>query len=221
MNVVILSMGRCGISWAMDTIKKIYSRLYGKELTIDYEADRVEISNTLVKGWHSIYNVDPMELLKRGYDKILIVRRPLETMKYEHAKFYGYLEHYTSYEHMQQEREGFFEVIELYWKLIYTQTEVLQDPRVLMVDLKDLNNYTYSTFEEIIEFLEFKLTIMQKIRLFFRILRDKINPFVIACKPTQRNWDVYSAQLPRGHELCNRLQFIEKITKNEEIICQM
>jgi len=215
MNVIILSMKRCGISWLGDIIKDIYMRLYNKELKINYENDRIETTHTLLKGWNHVCDVDPKVLLQLGYDKVLIVKRDLETMKLAHAKFHGYLESYKSYEAMQQEREGFFQRIEMTHKLLYDQE--LNDPRVLIVRLEDLNNYTYATFTEIIEFLEFKLTFKQKIKFFLRVLKNKIKPFVIACNPTERNWDVFSALLSKGTDLCNRLQYIEKITNEVKI----
>ncbi|KKK95589.1 hypothetical protein LCGC14_2671290, partial [marine sediment metagenome] len=86
-----------------------------------------------------------------------------------------------------------------------------KDKRILIVNLEDLNNYTHATFNDIIEFLEFKLSFIQKIRFFLRVLRNKIMPFVIATNPTERNWNIYSASLPKGQELCNRLKYLKKI----------
>lgn len=219
MNVVILCMARCGSDWVGDIIKYIYERLYGKELKIHYENDRGLISNEVVEGWHNIYNVDPKILLKLGYDKILIIKRPLEVMKQVHALHHGYIEEYESYEHMQRERPGFFKKIELYHDLIYNQQ--LDPEKVLIVNLEDLNKYTHSIFEEIINFLGFKLSLLQKIKLLFRILRNKVRPFVVPCKAVERDWEVYSTMLPKGHEVCDRLKIIEKLKKNEVEICQM
>jgi len=214
MNVIFLSMARCGISWIGDTLKEVYKQLYGKELQIHYENDRAMISNTLVEGWHSVYDVDLKVLLKLGYDKVLIIKRDLETMKEAHAKFHGYFEIYDSYEAMQQERPAFFERIEKTYDLLYNQE--LDDPRIIIISLEDLNNYTHDTFNEIIQFLDFKLSLLQKIKLFLRILRNKIKPFVIPTRPPKRNWDVFSAILPKGTPVCNRLQFIDKLAKQLE-----
>ena len=118
MNVIFLSMARCGVSWVGETIAQIYFRLYGKPLEINYENDRTEISKSLVEGWHSIQNVDPKVLLDLGYDKILIIKRELETMKEVHAHYHGYMELYGNLENMKHDRPGFFEKIELYHKLM-------------------------------------------------------------------------------------------------------
>ncbi len=209
MNVIFLSMGRCGVSWVGETISQIHERLFGKPLDIKYENDRAKISNNLVEGWHSVYNIDPKILLDLGYDRIFIIKRELETMKKVHAHYHGYMELYGNLENMKHDRPGFFEKIELYHKLLYGQN--LNDPRVLIVNLEDLNNYTYASFNEIIKFLEFKLSFIQKIKLFLRVLRDKIRPFVIATNPTERNWNIYSASLPKGQELCKRLKYLNKI----------
>ncbi len=136
-NVIFLSMRRCGVSWVGDTIKLIYKNLYGKDLKIHYENDRDLISNNLVKGWNGTYNIDPNILLNLGYDKIIIIKRDLDDLKQEYAYYHGYLEMYGTLDNMKEKRPAFFEVIELYYKLIYEQN--LEDPRVLIVDLKDLN----------------------------------------------------------------------------------
>ena len=211
-------MQRCGVSWVGDTIRDIYKCLYGKELNIHYEDNRAQISNTLVEGWHNVYDIDPKILLNLGYDKIIIVKRGLERMKHAHAKFHGYLEMYVSLERMKIERPAFFQRIELQYDLLYNQE--LNDPRVLIVSLEDLNNYTNDIFNEIIEFLEFKLNFIQKIKFFLRVLRNKVKPFVIPTNPPERNWSVYSALLPKGTEICDRLKYIQKI-EEVKIICQM
>lgn len=192
-----------------ETIAQIYERLYGKPLKINYEKDRGKVSHNLIEGFTGVYDIDPKILLDLGYDKVLIIKRELETMKKVHAHYQGYLEQYGSYENMQKERPAFFEKIELYHKLLYDQN--LNDSRVLIVNLEDLNNFTYASFDEIIKFLEFKLSFIQKIKFFSRVLRNKIMPFVIATNPDERNWNIHSAMLPKGTELCQRLKYLKKI----------
>jgi len=211
MNVIFVSMARCGVSWIGETISLIHERLYGKLLNINYENDRGLLSHVITDGWNSIYDVDPKILLELGYDKIIIVKRDLETMKEAHAYYQGYLENYGTLERMKEERPAFFERIELQYKLLYEQDDVNNNPKVLLVSLEDLNNYTHSTFAEIITFLDFKLSFIQKVKLFLRVLKDTIRPLVIAVKPENRNWNIYSANLPKGQELCVRLQYLKKI----------
>lgn len=217
MNVVILSMSRCGISWIGETLSQIHERLFGKSLIINYERDRAKVSHNLLEGWTGVYNIDPKILLNLGYNKILIIKRELETMKKVHAHYQGYMENYGTLDIMKKERPAFFEVIELYHKLLYEQEEIKNNPKVLIISLENLNNYTYATFNEIIEFLDWKLSFIQKIKLFSRVLKDKIRPFVIATNPKERNWNIYSASLPKGHKLCNRLQYLEKIQNEVKI----
>ncbi len=209
MNVVILSMQRCGISWIFETISQIHERLFGEPLEINYEKERSIVSRNLLEGYTGVYDIDPKVLLALGYNKILIIKRDLETMKRVHAHYQGYMEKYGSLERMKEERPAFFERIELQYNLLYNQN--LNNKRILIVNLSDLNNYTHSTFNEIIKFLEFKLSFIQKIKLFLRVLKDKIRPFVIATNPDERNWNIYSASLPKGQELCNRLNYLKKI----------
>ena len=218
MNIILLSTKRCGMSWIGSVISQIYERLYGTPLEINYENDRVLISKNLVSGWHGVYDIDPKILLDLGYDKILIIKRELETLKEAHALYNGYLEIYDSLEKMKEERPAFFEKIELYYKLLYEQEDVINDPRVLLISLEDLNNYSYSTFNEIIEFLDFKLSFKQKIKLFLRIMKNKIYPFIIPINPTNRNWELYSTLLPKGYELCKRLVFLKKFQNTNKII---
>jgi hypothetical protein len=219
MNVVILSMWRCGISWIGDTIKEIYRRMYGKELKINYENNRPLISHNLVEGWHNVYDIDPKVLLALGYDKVLVIKRELETMELEHAKYKGYLEQYDSYEDMKVIRPAFFERIRLQYDLIYNQD--IEDKRMKIISLEDLNHYAHAYFNEIMEFFEFKMNLWQKIKFFLRVLRNKVKPFVIPVNVPNRNWSVYSGILPKGTELCNRLKYMNKIQKNEVKACQM
>ena len=163
MNVILLSTQRCGMSWVGKIISQIHKCFYGKELKIVYEHNRSLVSLNLIKGWTGVYEIDPKVLLNLGYDKILIIKRDLESMKEAHALYHGYMELYDSYENMKKERPAFFERIELVYKLLYEQEEIKNNPKVLIVSLEDLNNYTYSTFNEITEFLEFKLSFKQKI----------------------------------------------------------
>jgi len=211
MNVVLLSMQRCGMSWVGSVISLIHKRFYGKELEINYEQNRSLVSHNLLKGWTGVYEIDPKVLLDLGYDKILIIKRELESMKKAHAHYHGYQEIYETYKNMLEERPAFFERIELAHKLLYDQEEIKNNPKVLIVKLEDLNNYTYSTFGEIIDFLEFKLSFIQKLKLFKNIIKNKIKPFVIAVNPTERSWNIYSTLLPKNHELCNRLKYLKKI----------
>lgn len=215
MNVIILSMKRCGVSWVGEVLAQLYKQLYGKELYINYESDRAKVSRNVLEGWTGVYDIDPQILLKLGYDKVLIVKRDLETMKEAHAHYHGYKEMYGTLDNMKESRPAFFEVIELYHDLLYNQEEVKNNPKVLIVSLENLNNYTHSTFNEIVEFLDFKLSFKQKIKMFVRILKNQISPFVIATNPKERNWNIYSALLPKGHELCNRLKYLEKSEKIE------
>lgn len=208
-NVVILSMQRCGMSWVGGVISLIHERLYGEPLHIIYEDNRAEVSNRLVEGWNGVYNIDPTILLKLGYDKILIIKRELDTLKEVHAHYHGYQEIYKSLEDMKDKRSCFFEKIELYYDLLYNQSEIINNSKILMVNLENLNNYTYSTFNEIIEFLDFKLSFKQKIKFFLRVLKNKVFPFVIPINSNERNWDIYSSLLPKNQELCERLKYLE------------
>jgi hypothetical protein len=204
-------MKRCGVSWIGEVISQIHERLYGRPLFINYEEDRGKVSNNLLEGWTGVYDVDPKVLIQLGYDKILIVKRELEAMKEAHAYYHGYIEMYGSIENMKKNRPAFFDKIELYHDLIYHQEEVKNNPKVLIVSLENLNNYTYSTFNEIIDFFDFKLSFKQKLKFFKRVLKDKIKPFVIPTNPKERNWNIHSALLPKGQELCERLKYLKKI----------
>jgi len=122
---------------------------------------------------------------------------------------------------MKEGRPAFFERIELQHALLYDQD--IQDERLKIFSLEDFNNQPHETFTELVEFLQFKLTFKQKITLFFRILRNKVNPLIVPCNPTERDWDVYSAfSLGGSNKLCERLKYLKQLKKNEEIIsCQM
>lgn len=208
-NVIFLSMRRCGISWICEILKKLYFIYHGKALEIVYEADRALISHQLVRGYHSVHDIDPNVLLNVGYDRVIAIKRELETMKHAHAQYHGYLEQYENYEQMKELRPGFFERIEMQYRLLYQQE--IKNERFKILDLADFNNHCHASFNELIEFLGFKFTFTRKIKLFMNILRNKVTPLIIPVKPTERNWEIYSSLLKKDFPLCNRLTFMKKI----------
>lgn len=207
MNLMILSRMRCGSSWVGKVLSDTHEVLKGKPIEWGYERFRPLASKTLLKGFNSVHDVDPKILLNLGYT-VICIERDLETMKRVHALFFGYADE-RGYESLLQERPAFFEKIELYHKLLYGQN--IKHKRYLQVRLEDLNNYTSDTFKEIIDFLGWKMSFRQKIKFLIK----KRNILIVATAPPERNWEIYSDFLAKGHEVCPRLKQIEITTKKE------
>jgi len=206
-------MPRCGCSWVMETLKKIYKIMHGKDLRVHYEVNRSLASNHLLSGINVVYDIDPKILLNLGYDKILIIKRDKENLEKSMAIYHGYQENYGTLENMKIERPGFFQKFDLLYDLIYNQN--INDSRILIVSLEDLNNHVHEMFNKIIDFLEFKMTFRQKMRLFYHFIRNKIKPLVIPVHPPERDFEIYSTILSKEQKLCNRLQYLQKIRENK------
>jgi hypothetical protein len=214
MNVIFLSMNRCGVSWLGEILKDLYHQCKGKPLEIKYEVSRERASRECLKGWNTVYDIEPQILLNLGYDKILILQRGLEAMEEAHTVYHGYQEIYDTIDQMKRERPAFFERIRLQYQLLYERTP--ESERILKVSLEDLNNHTIHEFRKITDFLGIKMSFWRKLILLFT---NKLQPILVPVKP-ERDWEVYSTPLPSEYELCNRLQYLKKI-RGKKIQCQM
>jgi len=158
MNVIFVSMERAGISWIIRELSKFHEKMFGKPII--FTKNNAEISHLIAirnrfplpKGWNNVYNIDPQSLLDRvdpdgnKYDRIVVIHRNLKTFQNVYKI------------KLSQERldPNFIEKIirktpEEY-ELVYHEIE---DPRLLRVDLWDLNQYTDACFNELMDFLNF------------------------------------------------------------------
>lgn len=195
-NIIIVSMERSGSNWVAAIISEVYQAITGNLIKWNHEISRVwaiDDKYELPQGWNSVYDVKPSELLKRGYDKIIVLERNLETLKRVYWTSQRLIHGDLSYEIGIKDKRysWFFKTIEDYWNEGYNDPIV--DERIIRVDLDDLNNYTFNTFNELFDFLEF----------------PKNRPILIPVNPPERNWQCFSDLLAKGHRPSDSLKSIE------------
>ena len=79
MNVIFCSLQRCGISWIIRILSQFHEEMFGEP--IPYTKENAEISKVIAtrerfplpQRWNCVYEADPKQLVKRGYDRIVIV----------------------------------------------------------------------------------------------------------------------------------------------------
>ncbi len=192
MNIIIVSMERCGSSWFGAIISEVYEAIMGELVKWNHEIDRASAIEGVI-GWNSVYNVDPHDLLKKGYDKIIVLERNLETVKRvfwtSQRLHHGDFPYEMSLDDLRY--VNFFSTIEKYWNLVYGNKS--EDPSIKYVHLDDLNSYTFNTFNEVFDFLDF----------------PKSRPIIIPVNPPERNWQCYSDILAKGHRPSDTLRLID------------
>lgn len=196
MNVMFVSLQRCGISWIIKILSQFHEFLFGEP--IPYTKENAEISKLIAtrkrfplpQRWNCVYEVDPKQLVERGYDRIVIVERDLETLKRVHQIYF-------QEDLIWMQRETLLRKIEESWKLVYENE--IDDPSVIQINLEDLNNYAQQTFTRLMDFLNFP-----------KVGRPPIIPI-----PTpDRNWEAFSSLLQRESGIYNKLKGIEKIYRD-------
>lgn len=196
LDVMVVSMERCAISWIGKEISRTHEDMFGIPIEWHYEVSRLMASRErfpIMKGWSGVYNIDPQILVDKGYDKVLIIQRDLDTL-IQVQKLYNHEEIMLNNQEINQHHERvFINNIEKTWNLVYGKE--INHRRCLKVRLEDLNNYTVDTFKEVFDFLNFP---------------EHGRPHILPTTPENRNWEAYSSILPKGHELCSRLKRIEK-----------
>lgn len=188
-------MERCGSSWLGAIISEVYEAMTGELVKWNHEISRVLATDTkydLPLGWNSVCDVDPQALLDRGYDKIIVLERNLETLKRVFWMSQRLFHKDMSYTDGLREYYRFFESIEKYWKIVYGKK--IDNKRVFWISLDDLNNYTFNTFNELFDFLEFP---------------KENRPILIPVNPPERNWQCFSDILAKGHKPSDTLKLIE------------
>lgn len=158
MSIIFLSMERAGISWIIRELSDYHEVMFGNPII--FTKDNAEISTQIAtknrfplpSGWNNCYGIDPQLLLDRvdpdgnKYDRIVVVHRNLKTFQNVYR--------------IKMAREGlandFIEKIinktPKEYNLVYKEIE---DPRLIHVDLWDLNQYTKAMFNMLMDFLNF------------------------------------------------------------------
>ncbi len=197
MNVIFVSMERCGISWIVRTLDRIHREMFKESIIFHPEISQVKATRERFKitekgilnsdgslyhkGWYNVYDVNPLDLLKKNYDRVIIIKREKSTLLKVHEIYYP---PDLSKEQQQRFRE---KDLEIYDK-IYEQK--INDHRCLMVNLEDLNNYTVATFTKLMDFLNFP---------------ESGRPKILPVTPPERNFEAFSSILNINQPLNKRL----------------
>lgn len=225
-NLMLVSMERSGNSWMGAVISEIHQGIYGGEIPKWYhEISRVyavDPKYPMPEGWCSVYDVDPQELLDRGYDKIIVLERNLETVE---RAFFMY--HDMPYSEGLERYPEYFESIRKYWNIVHK--ERIDDPRIHYVHLDDLNNHTFDAFNKIFDFLGYPKKVKAHDTMSWcRNYNEKdsmceyqecghcltFEPkvqrgLVVPVNPPDRNWQCFSDFLPIGHPVSDTLKMIQ------------
>lgn len=227
MNVIVSCVERTGGSWLGLILSEIHKRMFGKEIKWNYEISRlmaISKDHTFPEGWSSVYYVPLDQLLKRGYDKIILLERDLEDIKRAMLIYHKQMTDFDNPVH-----KPFFDKIEKYWNLAYGNP--IEDPRIFRVNLKYINQYAVACFSEILDFLEFPYKIKSHTTLNWCVNYDKEapmceeqecgkcltftpktdRPVLFPINLPERNWMLYSCLLPKNWGLDARLYKIEKL----------
>lgn len=160
-NVIITSMELGGVGWFTSILSEIHNKMFGSPIRWNYEISRFEATRErrpLPKGWCTVWNARPSELVNRGYDKVLGLQKSLEDAIYSHT-LYHRIEIVEKYNDLRDAIDwimsyypGFFGTIKRKW----LRMEVpCKHEKYKRFHLDALNRYTVKTFEEVLDFLEF------------------------------------------------------------------
>jgi hypothetical protein len=198
MNVIFVSLQRCAISWIIRVLSQYHEAMFGQP--IPYSKKNAEISKIIAtrkrfplpQQWNCVYEVNPMHLLERGYDRIIVIERDLDVLEKVH-------EIYFQEDFEWQQRETFFRKLREAWHLVYDN--VPEAINVMKMNLNDLNNRTKESFTLLMDFLNFP---------------TMGRPPIIPISPPYRNWEAYSSILKNDENINNKLEKINKIFINNE-----
>lgn len=189
-NVIFVSMDRCGISWIVRRLSRLHEEMFGVEIEYSPELSRIIATRPrfpLPKGWYCVYDVDPHQLLDRGYDKIVSIQRPLEIMYRVLSMYYMPK---LSYKKCRKQYPAYFTKIDEYYETVYGKINEIKDERYINFTLPSFNNRTEATFLRLMDFLNFP---------------KKGRPVIFPINPPDRNWQAWSTTLgvqePIGQKL--------------------
>ena len=161
-------------------ISQVHYNYTREKVFWNYEISRImaiDPEYNLPKGFSSVYYVDPRALLKRDYDKIIILQRDKKALLDDICDRYKLK--------FNPEHVEFYEKLDFYYDLIYNQE--IEDPRLFRVRLEDLTNYPVATYSDLFDFLGYP---------------KKGRPLIIPLPidPNERDWKKRSSILRKGHK---------------------
>lgn len=195
-NVIVTSFRLSAIGWFTGVLSEIHNAIYGNPINWNYEISRFECTRkrrALPQGWNTVWNANPLTLAERGFDKVLVVKRPWQDIL-EACCWYDKQMSSIGVILNKYEDDYVKSLMRNYWKL-YRIKDV--HPNIFYIDIEDLNQNTVQQFKEICKFLEFDM--------------GKF-PVLIPIK-VKKDWEVY-AGYNKGLELQGRLKLIKEARKN-------
>lgn len=133
-------------------------------------------------------------MLERGYDKVIYVQRDFIEWAKAMAKYHRKVYTLEDYIKLSLTDNKFFINCKRNYDLLNKE---IQDPKFLKITLFDWNHYTFQTFNQILDFLEF----------------PKENRLLIAPVKLEkeRDFEGYScSHLPKEHEVCKNIEVIRQ-----------
>lgn len=191
MNILMVSMERSGSSWLAAHISEFHKECYGILPLWNHEISRskaIRESYELPIGWNSVYDVGIKEVLKRPYDKIILLQKDYDDLCRD-LWLYNHPDKTEDDEFMVRLRKS----VRKYWDMMFDVE--FDDPRLIRLRIEELNNFTFWEMNRLLDHLEFK---------------KHGRCHIMAVNPPDRNWQVYSDLLPTGMKLCGNLRRIQE-----------
>ena len=173
-NVILTTLELGGVGWLTSIISEVWNAMHPGvyKLRWRYETSVFEATRDrrpLPEGWTHTFNADPGLLLTRGFDKIMVLQKPLVDCYYAGAFFMH------PHKKLEEIEPRYFEGIKRRW----IQLEKYRDHKsdnFLFLDINEINNDTVNEFNKILDFLDFP---------------KEGRPMIIPVK-VWRNWECYS-----------------------------
>lgn len=196
-NVIITSFRLSAIGWFSGILSEIHEAIYDIPIKWNYEISRFEctrVRRPLPQGWCTVWEANPLILANRGFDKILVVKRPLKDIL-EACSWYS-LQKGCEEACKDKENKRFFDTIKRKYHKLYDIE--YNNKRVYYANIEDLNRNPVQEFKKICEFLGFKMSKF---------------PVLIPIK-VKKDWEVY-AGYNKGLELDKQLTLLKEARSNE------
>lgn len=195
-NIIVTSFRLSAIGWFTGILSEIHNAIYSNPINWNYEISRFEctrVRRPLPQGYSTVWNANPLILANRGFDKVIVVRRPEKDIL-EACCWYDKQKSYAEVRKMEEHKEYLTSLRRNYRKLYDLE---YTNQRIFYVNIEDVNNAPVQQFKKISEFLGFKMVKF---------------PVIIPIK-VKKDWQVY-AGYNHGLELQDRLKMIKEAREN-------
>lgn len=172
---------------------------FNSPLIISYETHKFIATRFRIpipKGWNGVINADPEILLQRGYDKVVLVQRDFVEWALAMAQTHRQCDTMADCVKLGIIEPRFFVKCKKKYDLL--DKEIL-DPRFFKMTLSDWNNFTFQTYNKLLDFLEFPK-------------ENRVLVVPVKFSNERRNFEGYScSHLPKEHEMCGTVQRIREL----------